>query len=260
MNASPDFLSVTEMAGDEVTREQVERLCRRYYWAGDYCRGKDVLEAACGSGQGAGYLKSLARSYWAGDYSGEILRIARAYYGNRIGFFRFDAQEIPFGGRTLDVVILFEAIYYLPSADRFVAECRRVLRRGGKVLIVTANKDLYDFNPSPFCHVYYGVKELGELLLRHGFETEFFGDTAVDSLSWRQKVLRPVKKVLVDSALVPKSMEGKKFLKRIVFGSLLPMPAEIREGMVSLSEPARISAHCSDVRHKVIYCVASLTD
>ena len=29
-----DYISVTEIAGDEVTQEQVDRLCNRYYWAG----------------------------------------------------------------------------------------------------------------------------------------------------------------------------------------------------------------------------------
>ena len=28
-----DYISVTEIAGDEVTQEQVDRLCNRYYWA-----------------------------------------------------------------------------------------------------------------------------------------------------------------------------------------------------------------------------------
>lgn len=31
---SNDYISVTEIAGDEVTQEQVDRLCNRYYWAG----------------------------------------------------------------------------------------------------------------------------------------------------------------------------------------------------------------------------------
>ncbi len=29
-----DYVSVTEIAGDEVTQEQINRLCNRYYWAG----------------------------------------------------------------------------------------------------------------------------------------------------------------------------------------------------------------------------------
>jgi len=34
MQANSDYISVTEIAGDEVTQEQIDRLCNRYYWAG----------------------------------------------------------------------------------------------------------------------------------------------------------------------------------------------------------------------------------
>ena len=56
---SGDYISVTEIAGDEVTGEQIVRLGNRYYWAGCYCAGKDVVEAACGTGQGLGYLAGI---------------------------------------------------------------------------------------------------------------------------------------------------------------------------------------------------------
>jgi len=222
-----DYVSVTEIAGDEVTQEQIDRLCNRYYWAGRYCTGKDVLEAACGTGQGLGYLNGIARSLEAGDYSYEILSIARQRYGERIQLRQFDAQDMPFEDKSKDVIILFEAIYYIPDAELFVKECARVLRPGGKALVASANKDLYDFNPSPHSYRYYGVVELNRLFFKYSFKTEFYGDTLVDNVSMRQKVLRPIKKLFVMSGLMPKSMAGKKFLKKIVFGRLLEMPPEI---------------------------------
>lgn len=255
-----DYLSVTELAGDDVSLEQIDRMCQRYYWAGNHCRGKDVLEVACGTGQGAGYLAGLASSYRAGDYSEKILGMARAHYGDRIMFQRFDAQRMPFEKDSFDVVILFEAIYYLPSAERFVADCRRVLRPGGKVLVATANKNLYDFNPSPHSHAYYGVSELCDLFRRYGFASSFFGNTPVDGLSWRQRMLRPIKKFVTNSGLMPKTMAGKKMLKRFVFGSLVPMPAEIVAGMAPSVDPVPIPADRPDRKHKVLYCVATTID
>jgi len=88
---------------------------QRYYWAGQYCSGKDVVETACGSGQGLGYLSGIAKSLEAGDYSDEILSIARRHYGERIILRQFDAQEMPFEDKSKDVIIMFEAIYYLPD-------------------------------------------------------------------------------------------------------------------------------------------------
>ncbi|MFH1931666.1 MAG: class I SAM-dependent methyltransferase [Pseudomonadota bacterium] len=289
-----DYVSVTELAGDEVTQEQVDRLCNRYYWAGQYCLDKDVVEAACGSGQGLGYLSGIARSLEAGDYSDAILSIARQHYGERIALRQFDAQDMPFEDKSKDVIILFEAIYYLPDAEKFVRECVRVLRPGGKVLIATANKDLYDFNPSPHSYRYHGVVELNELFSVAGFQVQCYGDTPVDTVSLRQRILRPIKKIVVNLKLMPKSMAGKKFIKRLVFGDLVKMPAEIGPPITRISrneekeengpqitqidadleakngkdteglyrgryvEPTRISASRADREHKVIYCVASL--
>ena len=253
-----DFLSVTESAGEFVSQEQVERICNRYYWAGRYCAGKDVLEVACGTGQGLGYLSKLSKSLTAGDYSGEVLSITRSYYDDRINLKQFDAQQMPFYDDSADVIIFFEAIYYLPSVKRFLSECRRILRNGGHVLVATANKDLYDFNPSPYSYNYYGVTELCRMFSEFGFSTEFFGIMPVSEISLRQRALRPIKKVAVKLNAIPKTMRFKKFFKRIVFGKLVTMPAEIKWGMVPYAEPVKISPDFPDKLHKVIYCAATL--
>ena len=254
-----DYLTVTELAGDDVSAEQVQRLCNRYYWAGQYCAGKQVLEVACGTGQGLGYLASLAGCVSAGDYSEKILAIARKHYGGRIALQQFDAQQIPFPEKSMDVIILFEAIYYIPAAEKFADECRRVLKPGGCVLVATANKDLYDFNPSPHSHRYYGVAELHELFGSRGFQVSCYGDTPVTKVSWRQKVLRPIKKVAVSLNLIPGTVNGKKMLKRLVFGKLVPMPAEIKADTAVYVAPVLLPPR-PDIAHKVIYCRAVLPE
>ena len=255
-----DFVSVTELAGDEVSREQVERLARRYYWAGEYCREKDVLEVACGTGQGVGYLATLARSVTAGDFSPALLDIARRHYGERFDFRRFDAQQMPFLAQSFDVVLIFEALYYIPDVERFFDECRRVLRPGGVVLVSTANKDLFDFNPSPHSTRYLGVVELDDTMRRHGFVPEFFGDTPVAAVSARQQLLRPVKAFAAKSGLIPKSMAAKKLLKRFVFGGLVPMPPEITATTAEQVQPVPIQAGVADRAHKVLFCAGHVVD
>ncbi len=253
-----DYVSVTEISGDQVTQDQVDRLCNRYYWAAPYCTDKDIVETACGTGQGLGYLSGIARSLEAGDYSDEILSIARRHYGECIDLRQFDAQDMPFEENSKDVIILFEAIYYIPDAERFVKECVRVLRPGGKVLIATANRDLYDFNPSPHSYRYYGVVELNDLFSAAGFQVQCYGGTPVSSVSLKQKLLRPVKKTVVSLGLMPRSMAGKKILKRLVFGSMVTMPAEITSETSTYTPPTPIPNHKPDTHHKVIYCEATL--
>jgi SAM-dependent methyltransferase len=253
-----DFSAETELPGDDVSQEQIERLCHRYYWATSLCAGKEVIEAGCGSGQGLGYLLARSRNLWAGDYSLTNLEMARAYYGTRIIPTQFDAQAMPFSNGFADTVILFEALYYLASAERFVMECRRVLRPGGKVLIATANKDLFDFNPSPHSRRYYGVVELGELFSPHGFDVEFFGYCPFAGVCFRQRALRGLKKLAVQLGFMPQTKSAKKLFRRLVFGKLVKMPSEVREGMSTYTKPTPLALGVPDKEHKVIYCAATL--
>ena len=176
-----DYTTVTELPGQRATREELERLYHRYKFASKFCEDKDVLEVACGAGQGLGYLEKFANKVVGGDIDENNLRFAISHYEGRqnIEVKTLDAHQLPFEDKSFDVVILYEAIYYLPKPEEFLAESHRVLREGGVLLIATVNKDLYDFNPSPHTYKYYGVAELNELFARHGFETEFFGDTRV---------------------------------------------------------------------------------
>jgi hypothetical protein len=84
MPIKTDYTDVTELSGDDVTLEQIDRICQRHYWAGHYCRGKDVVEVVYGSGQGLGYLNSLAKSFEGGDYSDKMIEIAKAHYGGQL--------------------------------------------------------------------------------------------------------------------------------------------------------------------------------
>lgn len=254
----PSFLDVTEVAGEPISTEQLERLNHRYHWARSFCEGRDVLECACGTGPGLGLLATASATIEAGDMSAAMVERVRAHYGSRVPIRQFDAQQLPFPDASKDVILLFEAIYYLSDAARFVAECRRVLRPGGHVLIATANKDLSDFNPSPYSHRYYGAVELAELFTRFAMQTELYGYLPTDAVSLRQQVLRPVKRAVVGLGLMPRSMKGKQFLKRLVFGKPVEMPAEITLLSGELEPMTPLDVRSPDTRHKVIYAVGTI--
>jgi ubiquinone/menaquinone biosynthesis C-methylase UbiE len=251
-----DFHAWTEAGGTEVSREQVERLCHRYIWAARRCRGKDVIEAACGTGAGLGLLAGVSRSLRAGDFDQTNLSVVRQHCGDRVSAQRFDAQAMPFADASADVVVLCEAIYYLPDPSRFVTECRRVLRPGGEVLIATANKDLYDFNPGPHSHTYYGAADFADLF-GPDFKVACFGHLSFADVSFRQRALRGVKRLAVKLDLMPKTQAGKKIFKKFVFGKLVTMPAEVRGDMIAYTEPPLLPPEQPDREHKVIYCAAT---
>lgn len=252
-----NYTSVTEIAGDKVSSEQVDRITNRYCWAKQFCKEKDVLEVACGSGQGLGMLYDESRSLTAGDYSSAVLQTAIDYYQNRIPLEVFDAQDMPFSDKKFDVIIIFEAIYYLPNFADFLLECRRVLKSGGTILISMPNVLLADFNKSPYSYEYFSITELKNILQANGFESQFFGYLDIGSVSIKQKLFRPIKKMAANLGLIPKTMSGKKLLKRIVFGKLVSMPNEIcPEHCKGCGGPDMIDGETSS--HKVIYCAAKL--
>jgi len=252
-----DFVSVTEVSGEKVSAEQIERIKNRYCWAKKYCCDKDVLEVACGSGQGLGLIGSCANTLTAGDHSPAVLQTAMDHYKDRVPLEVFDAQNIPFGGNKFDVIVIFEAIYYLPDFVRFLHECKRVLRDKGKILISMPNVTLADFNKSPYSHQYFNIDELKDALDVNNFDSEFFGYLDVKNISIRQKLFRPIKKLAVNLGLIPKTMAGKQLLKRIVFGGLVEMPSELFiEDCENCDHVDLLTG--SESSHKVIYCVATL--
>jgi SAM-dependent methyltransferase len=251
-----DFTAVTERGGETVSQAQLDRFYQRYIWAGHFAQGVDVLELACGTGPGLGHLQRVSRRLVAADISEQVLAAAREHYGSRVDLRQLDACSTGLGSCSFDVVILFEAIYYLPDANAFFVEVSRLLRPGGQLLLAMANKDLFDFNPSPFSHRYFNPPELVDLLSRYGFETCFFGGSPVPSAGLRSRLLRAVKRFAVRHRLIPGSMNGKRLLKRFVFGPLVSMPLELDPSVARYTEPLSIPADKPDTHHQVLYCIA----
>jgi len=252
-----DFRKVTEIAGEEVSSEQIERIVSRYGWARDYCQDKDVLEVACGTGQGLGCLVDVARSLSACDISKEMLQQAKAAMGSQVEFKAASAELLPWPSGSKDVILCFEAIYYFNDLDKFMKEARRVLRKTGKLLLVVCNKDLFDFTPSAFAKQYFGAKDLRTLCEKHGYTTSFFGGTKIRSVNLWQRGLRPVKAVISRLGLMPSSMKSKKILKRIIFGKLKPMPKRLNMDPVLFSQPDPIEHTQPNHDYKVIFCEAT---
>ncbi|MDD5491943.1 MAG: class I SAM-dependent methyltransferase [bacterium] len=253
---SNDYSSVTEVAGYNATTEQVQRMYTRYRFAAGFCREKRVLEVACGSGQGLGYLAKSATTVTGVDIDEKLLALAREYYRDRknIELRQADAQNLPFGENSFEVVILYEAIYYIPDAVRFIKEAYRILKKGGVLIICSTNRELPDFNPSPYSHRYYAAMELEKLLRQEGFsDIELYGDSRIEKNSWKSALCSLLKRIAVRLHLMPKTMKGKELLKRIFYGKLVSLPAEITDGLAEYIEPDKIKKNMSVLDYSVIF-------
>jgi ubiquinone/menaquinone biosynthesis C-methylase UbiE len=252
----PDYTAVTEVTGYKVTREQLQRMYTRYRFASEYSYGKTVLEVACGSGQGLGYLAKTAQKVVGGDIDENNLAFARGYYAARptIELRQLDAHQLPFAEASFDVVILYEAIYYLAHPEQFVSEAKRVLRASGTLIICLANKDLPDFNPSPHSCQYFSAHELTRLLREGGFkDVQLLGDCPATKQTGKDRAVSLIKRTAVALHLVPKTMKGKEILKRIFVGKLQSLPPEIDDSTAVYTEPVKIPADSVNREYKVLF-------
>jgi SAM-dependent methyltransferase len=248
-----DYTSISEVPGIGASREQLAMLYTRYAVAASLCVERDVLEVACGAGPGLGYLASKAARVVGGDYTQDLLRVARRHYGARISLVRLDAEALPFRSGAFDVVILYEALYYLKDAGAFVRESRRLLRPSGVLLVCTVNPEWSDFNPSPFSRTYFSARDLRGLLARHGFAVEIHMAFPVVRDSLRARVVSLIKRAAVATGAMPRTMKGKRLLKRVFFGPLIPIPAEVTEGMATACPLMSITGDGRAGDHKIIF-------
>lgn len=228
----------------------------RYAFAATYCADKSVLEVACGPGPGLGCLRATSHTFVGGDYTASHLIEARAHYGTRIPLVRLDALSLPFPPRTFDVVLLFEALYFLGDFEVFVRGCRDVLRDGGLLLIASVNPEWSDFNPAPFSTRYLNAAELAHGLRAHGFEVALYAGFPAAPGGMRERFMGLAKRTAIKLHLMPKTMKGKEMLKRVAFGRLSAFPAEVSAATGTFREPVPLRSPEEVSNFKVIYAVA----
>jgi ubiquinone/menaquinone biosynthesis C-methylase UbiE len=250
-----DFSSVTEHPGIRITRESLAMLLSRYSFASEFCKGKEVLEVACGAGMGLGLLASQADRIVGGDLSESLLRRAQQHYRNRIPLLRLDAQSLPLSSASFDVILLFEAIYYLADPPAFLRECRRVLRPSGVILICAVNPEIPGFNPSPFSIRYFRASELQCLLRDSHFLPEIRVAFPLSGNSKRERCNATFRSVAVRFHLLPKTMKGKQALKRIFLGPLAGIPAELAGTEGPIHSPVPMPSNGDRARYRVLFAI-----
>jgi SAM-dependent methyltransferase len=160
----------------------------RYRFALQYVQDQRVLDIACGEGYGtAALLQAGARSVIGVDVSAESCMHAGRKYG--IDVLAATAESIPLARRSIDVIVSFETIEHLDSPEGFLDECTRILGPGGKLIISTPNRDVFNANGkrNPFHHRELNGAEFTALLAQRFSSWELYiqHPTAVSWLDFR---------------------------------------------------------------------------
>jgi len=98
-----------------------------------------VLDLSCGTGQ---LLQSLCHQniqLMGVDYSPEMIKIARKRLPSFIKLYRADVHALPFKGNVFNYVVSTEAFHHYYNQRKAIAQMKRVVKKGGKVIIVDVN-------------------------------------------------------------------------------------------------------------------------
>ena len=92
-----------------------------------------VLDAGCGDGRFTSKLIRQGVTAVGVDISHEMLQVAKDTGGE---FTVGDLERMPFGDETFDIVLCSMVLHHFPSIDKMSEEAARVLKKGGKLVIV----------------------------------------------------------------------------------------------------------------------------
>ncbi|PPK62386.1 class I SAM-dependent methyltransferase [Actinokineospora auranticolor] len=179
----------TETPGLPLTGERtVPGIAEENYWfrrhevayvhLAERCADAVVLEAGCGEGYGADLLAARASFVVGLDYDAlTASHVGKAYPDVRV--VRGNLAGLPLRTGSVDVVANLQVIEHLWDQEGFLAECRRVLRPGGLLLVTTPNRITFspgrDTPLNPFHTRELSASELDGLVRDAGFAVEFLG-------------------------------------------------------------------------------------
>ncbi len=128
----------------------------------------DVLDVGSGDGAVAAFLAGGCRSLTCVDKNPRMVEAAQGrladhpHVSAQVG----DVHDLPFASASFDDVLMFHTLTYAEDPARAVAECARVLRPGGRLVVLSLDQHDQQSLTSPFGerHAGFAPPRLRELL------------------------------------------------------------------------------------------------
>lgn len=114
--------------------------------------GMRVLDVGCGRGEMLRSTTRLGAQAFGIDYAAVAVQLSQkiaaqeAEDGHPVGVYQASALYLPFNTGTFDRVLMFDIVEHLypDELDLALAEARRVLKPGGRIIVHTAPNAWYD--------------------------------------------------------------------------------------------------------------------
>jgi ubiquinone/menaquinone biosynthesis C-methylase UbiE len=151
--------------------------------------GMKILDIGCNTGQTLNSINSFCKAKLYGiDLNINGIKLATKQFP-KINFRHAPSECIPYKDNSFDYVMINHTIGHVENPDTAISEVFRVLRKGGKLSIVTPNKwykicmtlnnCVNSYKPDPTVLRYYTKKSLQKLLEDNNFKVThktYFGE------------------------------------------------------------------------------------
>jgi SAM-dependent methyltransferase len=197
----------------------------RYIFALPYIENKTVLDIACGTGYGLGFMKEKAKRVVGVDVSIEAAKEAKNHCDEKTSVLLGDGLRLPFEDESYDVITSFETLEHIHERDKFLLELKRVMRNDGLLILSTPNANYtkpvngIPFNPH---HIFeYKPEELRSELENHFVLEKFLGQTLDEKIQ--------IPPFYMAQGLLPKDFSTQT--KLVGWKILNKMPFNVRESV-----------------------------
>jgi len=136
----------------------------------------DVLDVGSGDGAAAAAIAPYCRSLTCLDLNPRLIEAAKERLKKRphVRALVADAHALPFDAGSFDAALLFHTLTYAERPADVVRECARVLRPGGRLIVLCLDQHAQQQITAPYGerHAGFTPAALSELLVRAGLEVQ----------------------------------------------------------------------------------------
>ncbi len=164
----------------------------------------NMLDVACGGGHTALFFAPLVRQVVASDLTMQMLKKAQEHLAEEGGadnviFREADAEDLPFPAGSFTLLTCRIAPHHFPDVPRALREFHRVLRRGGRMVIIDT---LLPSDPE-IAEFYQTMEKMRDPTHIRAFNED----------QWKQMILDS-ELILHETKIIPKTHDFQEWAKR----------------------------------------------